>query len=92
MSANLNTLSINAGPLTAADLMTAREAHPPADWSQMLTAAVAANLAHPAMSGADPLTECLAEQCLCFSRPTAGPNVIPVGRAARWWQAIKRWF
>ena len=35
----------------------------------LVAAAIADNMARPAMSGADPLTECLAEQCLCFSRP-----------------------
>lgn len=59
---------------------------------QALAAAVAANMAHPAMSCADPLTECLVEQCLGFSRPpAAGPTVVPCSTLARWWLAVKRW-
>lgn len=66
---NLNTPAIVTGPLTAADLVAASESYPQSDWPQILAAAVAANMAHPAMSGADPLTDCLAEQCMCFARP-----------------------
>ena len=37
--------------------------------ADLVAAAISENMAHPAMSGSDPLTECLAEQCLCFARP-----------------------
>lgn len=63
------------------------------DAAAILAAAIADNLARPAMGGADPLTECLAEQCLCFSRQrTAGPVIVPVGFTSRWWMALTRWF
>ena len=61
--------------------------------ADLVAAAIAENMARPAMSGADPLTECLAEQCICFARPSSpGPSIIPVGFTARWWQALTRWF
>lgn len=82
------------------------ETTPPAagrDWHAEFDAAMAANLARPAMSGTDPLTECLADQSLCFvyarerarREPNAGgiygPVIVPVGRVARWWLALRRW-
>ena len=90
---NLNRPQLVTGKLTAADLVTESEAYPQDEFPQLLAVAVAANLDRPAMSGADPLTECLAEQCICFARPAvAGPEIIPVGFTARWWLAFKRWF
>lgn len=82
------------------------ETTPPAaarNWHAEFDAAMAANLAQPAMTGADPLTECLAGQALAFTyareraRPEpnatgiAGPVIVPVGRVARWWLAFRRW-
>ena len=92
MQPNLNTPSLAAGPLTAADLVATSEVYPQADWPRALAAAVAANLTNPAMSGADPMAECLAEQCCCFARPSAAGSVIPCSTLARWWLSFKRWF
>lgn len=72
--------------------------------AEMVAAAISDNMARPAMSGADPLTECLAEQSLRFvyarerARPEPnasgiyGPVIVPVGRAARWWLAFRRFW
>ena len=71
-----NTTQITDGPLTAADL----------------AAAVSENLDRPAMYGADPLTECLSEQCIRFSSARdTGQNVVPCSTLARWWLAVKNW-
>ena len=72
--------------------------------ADLFAAAIAENMTHPAMSGADPLTECLAEQSLCFvcarerARPEPnasgiyGPVIVPVGRASRWWLAFRQFW
>lgn len=74
-----------------------------AAWISQLNDAVAANLARPAMSGTDPLTECLLDESLAFSYArerarsepnaigVAGPVIVPVGRVARWWLSFKNW-